>query len=125
MKKVRSLKNIYFIFIIALVGLIITGTKASAELTIKANHDHIKIDFFYHGSTVSVAGTADPGADLIIKIASPEGPQALRKKGKAAGFLWMNVGNIEFEHVPNLYFLHSAEKIDELLDQDEMDNYPC
>ncbi len=34
---------------------------ASAMLTAKANHDHITIDFFYHGSTVSVKGNLGAG----------------------------------------------------------------
>jgi len=96
---------------------------ASAELTVKANHDHISIDFFYHGSTVSVSGITDPGADLIIKIASPEGHEALKEKGKVGGILWMNVDTMKFEHVPNLYSIHSTRKLDDMLSTDEMDKY--
>ena len=32
-----------------------------AQLTAKANHDHITVDSFYHGGTVSVSGVSDPG----------------------------------------------------------------
>jgi len=96
---------------------------ASAELTAKANHDHIKVDFFYHGSTVSVSGITDQGTDLIIKIASPEGHEKLKQKGKVAGLLWMNTGTLNFEHVPNLYSVHSTQKIDDLIDQKEQDKY--
>lgn len=96
---------------------------ASAMLTIKANHNDIKIDFFYHGSTVSVSGEANSGADLIIKITAPEGRQSLRKKGKVGGMLWMNVGNLQFEHMPNLYFVHSTKNIDEILAPGETDSY--
>jgi uncharacterized protein (TIGR02186 family) len=96
---------------------------ASAQLTAKANHDHIKIDFFYHGSTVSVRGIADPGTDLIIKIASPEGRESLKQKGKVGGLLWMNVGTMKFEHVPNLYSIYSTKKIDDLIDRKEQDKF--
>jgi uncharacterized protein (TIGR02186 family) len=96
---------------------------ASAKLTATANHDHIKIDFFYHGSSVSVRGISEQGTDLIIKISSPEGHQELRKKGKLAGFLWMNVGKLTFEKVPNLYSLHSTKKLEDILSRDEMDRY--
>ena len=123
--KIQNLKFkiiVFLMFAFLFFNFAFSGT-AYAGLTIKANHDHISIDFFYHGSTVSVAGEADPYTDLIIKITSPEGHQALRKKGKAAGFLWMNVGNLNFEHTPNLYFLHSTKKIEEMLNPDEMDKY--
>ncbi|MBI4709938.1 MAG: TIGR02186 family protein, partial [Nitrospirae bacterium] len=85
------MKNFKFLMLLLPCIFIFAGT-ASAELTIKANHDNIKIDFFYHGSTVSVAGNADSGTDLIIKIASPEGHEILKQKGKVAGLLWMNTG---------------------------------
>jgi uncharacterized protein (TIGR02186 family) len=97
---------------------------ASAQLTAIANHNHITVDFFYHGSTISVRGISDPNTDLVIKIMSDEdGHQALRKKGKVGGFLWMNVGELKVEHAPKLYFLHSTKNIDDILSQDEMNKY--
>ncbi|MEW6109271.1 MAG: TIGR02186 family protein [Nitrospirota bacterium] len=118
--KFKIIEFLIFTFCILLFAFF--GT-ASAELTAKANHDHIKIDFFYHGSTVSISGISDPGTDLIIKIASPEGHQELRQKGKVAGFLWMNTGTLKFENVPNLYFVHSTWKVEDILSKEEMDKY--
>lgn len=100
----------------------VCGT-ASATLTAKANHDHISIDFFYHGSSVSVRGVSDPGTDLIVKITSPEGHQTLRQKGKVGGLLWMNVGKLTFEHVPSLYFIHSTKNLTDILSSDELKKY--
>ncbi len=88
-------------------------------LTAKANHDHITIDFFYHGSTVSVRGESDPGVDLVIKLASPEGHQILKQKGKVGGLLWMNVGQLKFERTPDFYAVYSTKKLDELMGKDE------
>lgn len=120
---VSSLKNIFLTVFIIFLGMIITETNAPAKLTIKANHDHIKIDFFYHGSTVSVAGNADSGTDLIIKIASPDEHETLKQKGKVAGFLWMNTGTLDLEKVPNLYSIYSTKNIEDILSTDEMDKY--
>jgi hypothetical protein len=105
-----------------IITLGFAGT-ASAMLTAKANHDHITIDFFYHGSTVSVRGLSEPGTDLVIKITSPEGHQALKKKGKVGGALWMNVGELKFEQVPNFYAVYSTKKIEDLLTQAEREKY--
>lgn len=93
---------------------------ASAMLTTKANHDHIKIDFFYHGSTVSVKGKTDAGRDVVIKIASPSGHQVLKQKGKVGGLLWMNVGTLKFENTPNLYEVFSTRALDDILAPDEL-----
>jgi len=90
-----------------------------AMLTAKANHDHITIDFFYHGSTVGVKGVSDAGRDLVIKITSPEGHQVMKQKGKVAGVLWMNVGTLKFENTPNMYELFSTKKVDDILTAEE------
>jgi uncharacterized protein (TIGR02186 family) len=112
-----------FIMLFTVCILAATFGISSAQLTATANHDHINIDFFYHGSTVSIRGMSDPGTDLIIKIASPEGHQALKKRGKVAGLLWMNVGELKFENVPNLYSLHSTKKLEDILTPEEMEKY--
>jgi uncharacterized protein (TIGR02186 family) len=96
---------------------------AFAMLTAKANHDHITIDFFYHGSTVSVKGETDAGRDLVIKITSPEGHQVLKQKGKVGGVLWMNVGTLKFEQTPNLYEVFSTKPLDEILSSEEQGKY--
>jgi len=120
--KVKSAKScsLLFITLFILLGLGIYTGQASAELTVIPNHDHISIDFFYHGSNVSVRGVSDPDTDLVIKISSPDGHQELRQKGKVAGLLWMNVGTLNFEQVPSLYLLSSTKKIDDILSKDAM-----
>lgn len=105
----------------ATLGILAPGP-ARAELTARANHDHITVDFLYHGSSVSVRGIADPDVDLIIKIASADGHEALKEKGKKAG-LWMNVGTLKFEHAPRLYEIYSTKPARELLAPAEADRY--
>jgi len=109
--------------IIALFVLLGFAGDASAMLTAKANHDHITIDFFYHGGTVSVKGMSDAGRDLVIKITSPEGHQVLKKKGKVGGLLWMNVGTLSFENTPNFYEVFGTKKIEDIVTQDEREKY--
>ncbi len=122
-KVVLAILSLLTLIGIFILGLFIFTAKASAELTVKANHDHIKIDFFYHGSTVSVKGEVDPGTDLIIKIASPDGHDTLKQKGKVGGLLWMNTGTLEFGNTPNLYSINSTNKIEDILSADEADKY--
>jgi uncharacterized protein (TIGR02186 family) len=124
MKCTNMVNRTFVIFSMLVVSvLFLYGGMASAQLTATANHDHITVDFFYHGSTISVRGVTDHGTDLIIKIASEDGKQALRKKGKVGGFLWMNVGELEVEHAPKVYFLHSTRNIEDILSRDEMNKY--
>lgn len=120
MKKLKV--TAFLVFAFSLVYAACAGT-ASAKLTAIANHDHITIDFFYHGGTVSVRGEADPGTDLVIKITDPEGHQALNKKGKVGGMLWMNVGTLKFEKVSNFYTVYSTRKVEDLLSREEQEKY--
>jgi uncharacterized protein (TIGR02186 family) len=92
---------------------------AFAAITAKANHDHIAIDFSYHGSTVTVRGESEAGVDLVVKITSPDGHQTMNRKGKVAAILWMNVGSLTFAKAPNLYEVFSTRKLDEILSPEE------
>jgi len=121
-KEKESAAGVKILLIIVFAALLMNGT-AFAALTAAANKYRIKIDFFYHGSSLSVSGVSDLGADLIIKIASPDGHQALRKKGKIAGFLWMNVGELKFDHMPSMYSLHSTKKVGDILSLEDRDKY--
>ena len=113
---------VLFTFAFCILQFAISNT-AFAMLTAKANHDHITIDFFYHGSTVSVKGESDSGVDLIIKMTSPEGHQVMKQKGKVGGVLWMNVGQLKFENTPNFYAVYSTKKLDEMLNKEEQERY--
>ena len=120
-----STNRVLIIFgLLMLLLLSVSMDDAFAEITANANHDHIAINSFYHGSTVSISGFSNPrDADLIIKLTSPDGHQSLRKKGKVASFLWMNTGELKIENVPNVYFLYSTRKIEDILSREEMDKY--
>jgi uncharacterized protein (TIGR02186 family) len=128
MKRYKIQGSKFKIVIFLIFGFLILNLafseNASALLTAETNHDHIQIGFFYHGITINISGFSNPAnADLIIKVSSPEEPQRLRKKVKMAGLLWMNDGELKFEHAPSLYFLYSTRKLDDILSQEEMDKY--
>jgi len=116
-------KMLLISFISALFGLALLVGNASAKLTVEANHDVVSVNSFYHGSSVSVKGECDPGTDLIIKITAPEHETVLKEKGKAGGILWMNVGELHFDNTPNLYFLRSSKKVEDLIGAAEADKY--
>ena len=112
----------FFLTAVFMIQCFFTSS-AHAMLSIKANHEDIRIDFFYHGSPVGFSGEADEGTDLVIKIASPEGHQVMKKKGKVGGLLWMTVGTLKFEQTPNLYHIHSTKALDDILSTEEQQQY--
>jgi uncharacterized protein (TIGR02186 family) len=123
MNRLRYTLQLALMTVVISAGLLsVSQGELSAELTTKANHDHINIDFFYHGGSVSIRGVSDPGTDLVIKITSEHGHHTLRQKGKV-GVLWMNVGTLKFEHVPSVYFLQSTRSLDDILPAAEQLKY--
>lgn len=94
--------------------------QASATLTVDANHNHIDVDYNYNGSEVGVSGMSDPGVDLVVTIASEDAHQTLKEKNKVAGVLWMNTGDVNIEHVPNVYYLRSTGDPKEMLTAGEL-----
>lgn len=110
-----------FVAVLTAALLLCGAGRAAAEISLVANHDHITIDFFYHGSSVSARGLTEPGTDVIVKIAGPDGKETLKQKGKTAGVLWMNVGTLHFENAPNLYEIYSTRPIEQILAPEEAD----
>jgi uncharacterized protein (TIGR02186 family) len=107
------------IFLSACLAVFFFAGDTAEALTIKVNHDHVKIDFFYNGSTVSVKGIAGKDTDLVVTIASAEQHrQTLRQKGHVGGILWMNVGEVTFGNVPDLYIANSTRDIDAILESE-------
>ncbi len=75
-------------FVTALTAsLLLCGAgRAAADISLIANHDHITIDFFYNGSSVSARGLTEPGTDVIIKIAGAgRRRRASRKRERPPG----------------------------------------
>ncbi len=119
------MRKVYFmkatIFILTLAVAFLQYSPSFGELTVNANHDHIKVDFDYSGSTVGVSGYSDPGVDLVVTVSSPEAHQMLNRKGRTAGFLWMNTGKVAFEHLPAFYFVRGTRELASLLAPEEME----
>jgi uncharacterized protein (TIGR02186 family) len=74
----------------------------------------IRAGLSYSGTTVRIEADVPENHDVIIVCEGHAGPVELKKKGKVFGFLWMNVGELVYEHVPSLYVLASSAKLEPL-----------
>lgn len=90
---------------------------SAQALTCKVAPTAIPINLMYHGTTLAVTGDSAPGDDLIVKVSSETVDVHLKYKGKASGFLWMKMGNMEFKNVPNVYMLYSTGSVKNLLNE--------
>lgn len=88
----------------AFAGLAAPSPPASIQIEPK----EINIGMFYRGAAAHLSGTAPAGFKLSVACVGPEAKVELKKKGKVWGTLWMNVGDVVFDHVPSLYLVRSA-----------------
>lgn len=114
--------NDYVLFLcIGVLGVFLAS--GAFAVTSEVTPDRVSVNSLYHGSKVVVTGEADAGEDIIIKFSSPEKKAHLRKKGKTGGLLWMNVGELEFDPVSDVYLVYSTKNIDSILSPDQQDRY--
>lgn len=111
------------VFALSLAFLALSFGSSAAGLTVTANHSLIKVNYDYNGSSVSLRGIADPDVELVATISSEEAHQTLKRKDKVAGFLWMNVEDVSFEHLPNVYLLRSSKPPKDILSPEELEKY--
>ncbi len=117
---VRSIAAFCFLFV--LIG--ISGFKPAYAVTLELCKDRVDIDFNYHGERLFLKGIVDNGSDLIVKVVSiDQHPQILRKKGRVAGVIWMNVGEILFSNVPDFYEVWATRSLEEILTPEEAAKY--
>lgn len=74
----------------------------------------VQAGMFYAGATVHVSAVVPMDADVAIVCLGEGRPLKLKKKGKALGVIWMNVADVSFDEVPDLYLLRTSARLDGL-----------
>jgi len=86
----------------------------SADLTLNIYPNTIKIGTFYNGTSVKVSGLISNSADVIVRLSGEGEELHLKKKGKVAGLLWMNTGDLTFQDAPLVYKIYTPKGMDNL-----------
>jgi uncharacterized protein (TIGR02186 family) len=71
----------------------------------------VSAGMFYSGDTVHVSAVVPLGAKVAMVCVGDSHPLKLKKKGKALGVIWMNVADVSFGEVPDLYLLHTSGRL--------------
>ena len=119
----RIMNKLNILKLIAAISLILFSGSNALSITAEVSPDHISVNSLYHGSKVTITGETTAGNEIIVKISSPAGKAHLRKKGKAGGILWMNVGELEFNPVSDVYLVYSTKDPNTLLTSEQQDTY--
>lgn len=104
------------LFMWSILAVVVMGSypgaaRSAVPLTLKPDPDDIRIGALFNGAQVSVSGTIPSASEVMVEVTGKREDLALKKKGRALGVLWMNLGSVTFQHVPTLYLLYVSEAI--------------
>jgi len=85
-----------------------TNEFAAAGVEMAVTPSLVDITMSYSGKDLAVEATVPAGMDVAVKCEGPRRQLELSRKGKAQGLLWMNVGDLTFDSVPDLYMLRTS-----------------
>ena len=92
----------------------VSAPRPESIISMRIDPTVIGVDLFYKGASVHVEGMLPAGYDAAILCRGQEGAVELKRKGRAAGFLWMNVADVVFEDVPFVYILRTSSALAKL-----------
>jgi hypothetical protein len=73
------------------------------EMTIRPNL--VAIGTGFNGTKVAVTGKVPQGTSAVIRLLGEPRDKTFKKKGKALGVLWMNLGAVEIKGVPDVFLV--------------------
>lgn len=110
------MKKFVMILFLLVWGGLWNGVTAghAADVTVKMTPQPVSISTFYNGTTVMVRGTIPASAEAVIRLSGEGEDLHLKKKGKVAGLLWMNTGDLTFHNAPRVYKLYTASALNDI-----------
>jgi len=87
-------------------------TRARGAMAVEPSE--VLAGMFYDGATVHVSAVVPRDAGVAMLCRGEEHPLILRKRGRVLGLLWMNVGDVSFRSVPEVYLLNTSSPLGNL-----------
>lgn len=103
--------RIWILIIIITSYFMFCPLPAGSTVSEKIKHEPnlIAIGAFFNGTQLTVSGKVAAESEVAVIIRGKQEELSLKKKGKALGLLWMNLGDVHIKKVPNLYLLYSSK----------------
>lgn len=92
----------------------------SAGVTVSVEPAEVRAGMFFDGAVIHVAAAVPPGREVAVACAGDSRHLTLKKKGKVFGVIWMNVADVSFEAVPDLYLLRTSTLLEDLAPRDTL-----
>jgi uncharacterized protein (TIGR02186 family) len=108
----------------ALLVLLVAGlwpcahaAQASTSVNAHLEPNVVSIGAFFSGARITVAGKVPASSEVMITVTGQKEDLELKRKGRAFGLLWMNVGTMTFHQVPSVYLLYTSAPLDTLAEK--------
>ena len=88
------------------------ATGASLEVIPNVVH----IGTFYNGTTVTLSGLIPEAAEAILRVTGDKEDLHYKTKGKVAGLLWMNTGDVTLQNIAGVDMIYTPESINNIED---------
>lgn len=87
---------------------------ASATDNLAVTPANIVMGAKYNGLNLQVTGTVPADSDVIVRFSGAPKELHLREKGKVFGLLWMNVGKVTLNNVPNVCLINASHPFEQI-----------
>jgi uncharacterized protein (TIGR02186 family) len=74
----------------------------------------VRIGTFYDGATLTVTGEVPAGSDVVVTFEGKSDDLHMKRKGKALGLFWMNMGSVTITHAPSVSLTCATRPLAEL-----------
>jgi len=116
----RKPARFHVVAALLVLGLGLPSPAGAAGIDLSLDRQVVDVGAFYNGTTVRATGTAPEDAEVVVLVSGKPEDLHLKKKGKAAGLLWMNVGDLTFSNAPRVYQLYATPGAGKLLEAQDM-----
>ena len=116
-KNIKMKKIVLFNFFF--ITSFVTFNLYSQETYFDLSQDEIKIETNFDGKEIIIFGLLEDDHDTILAIRGPSKKLKIQKKDRYFG-VWFNTKRITYNNVPNIFFLASTNKIDNILPESKL-----
>ena len=108
------------IFINSFLFFIFVSTNTFAKETyFDLSQNEIMIETNFDGKEIIIFGLLEDNHDTILTIKGPKKKLKLQKKDRYFG-VWFNTKRITYSNVPNIFFLASSNKVENILPESKL-----
>jgi len=111
------LKRLLLVIIAFSMGIMVwhsASVGAAIPIKIKLEPNRILMGASFNGTEITVTGKIPTDSEVLVRLVGHYADTKLKKKGRALGFLWMNMGAVEFRNVPSVFLLLPSSSLEKL-----------